>query len=60
MTPTIIDSSLYCQFEQDQLIGIYGRYVDDLLQVENNERQAHSNTTLRRFEAARNQQKHSY
>ena len=30
MTPTIIDQSLYCQFEDDQIFGINGSYVDDL------------------------------
>ena len=33
ITPTIIDPFLYCQFEDDHLVGINGSYVDDLLRA---------------------------
>ena len=56
MTPTIIDPSLYCQFEDDQLFGINGSYVDDLLRAGADEWQTHSDATLERFETTRNQQ----
>ena len=31
MFHTIVDPSLYCQFEDDKLVGVNGSYVDDLL-----------------------------
>ena len=31
MIPTTIDPSLYCQFEDDELVGINGSYADDFL-----------------------------
>ena len=36
MIPTIIDQSLYLKFENDQLIGSNGSYVDDPLRDGNN------------------------
>ena len=33
MIPTIVDSSLYCQYEDDQLVGINGSYVDGLFRA---------------------------
>ena len=56
MTPTIIDPSLQCQFEDEQLVGTNGSYVDDLFRTGTNESQAHSDDTLERFEITRNQQ----
>ena len=56
MIPTIIDPSLYCQFEDDQLVGINGRYVDDFLRVGMNEWQTHSEATLKQFETYENQE----
>ena len=56
MTPIIIDPSLYCQFEDDQIVGINGSYVDDLLQAGTNEQQTHADATFERFETTGNQQ----
>ena len=56
MIPTIIDSSLYCQFEDNQLEGINGSYVDDLLRAGTDEWQTHSDATLERFKTTGNQQ----
>ena len=38
MTRTIIDHSLYRQFEYDHILGINGSYVDDLLLYGTNKR----------------------
>ena len=46
MTSTIIDPSLYCQFEDDKLVGINGSYVDDLPRAGKDEWQTHSDATL--------------
>ena len=48
MTPTIIDPFLYWQFEDNQHVEIYGRYVDDLVQAGTKEKKAHSDATLER------------
>ena len=56
MTPTIVDPSLYCQFEDDRFVGINGAYVDDLLRAGMNEWQTHSDATLEQFETTGNQQ----
>ena len=56
MTPKIIDRSLYCQFEDDQLVGINGSYVDDLLRAGTDEWKNYSDATLERFETTGSQQ----
>ena len=47
---TIIYPSLYCQFEDNQLVGINGSCVDDLLRAERDEWQTHSDAALERRE----------
>ena len=54
MTPTIIYPSLYCQFEDNQLVGINGSYVDGLPRPGTDEWQTHSDATLERFETSGN------
>ena len=56
MTPITIDPSLYCQFEDNKLIRINGRYVDDLFRAGTDEWKTHSDTTHERFETTGNQQ----
>ena len=56
MISTIIDPSLYWQFEYDKLVGINESYVDDLLRAGTNEWQTDSDATLERFETTGNQQ----
>ena len=56
MTLTIINPSLYCQFEDDQLVGMYENFVDDFLRAGADEWKTHSNATLERFEPTGNQQ----
>ena len=56
MTTTIIDPSLYCQFEDEQLVGINGGYVDNFPRAETDEWQTHSHATLERLENNREQQ----
>ena len=56
MIPTIIDPCLYFQFEDEQLVGINGSEVDDLLRAGTNERRTYSDYTLERFETIGNQQ----
>ena len=56
MTPTLIDPPLYCQFEDDQLVGINGSYTDDLPLTETNGWKTHSDATFERFKIAGNQQ----
>ena len=56
MSPTIIDPTLYCNFEVDELLGLKGSYIDDLLRAGADEWQAQANATLERFETTRNEQ----
>ena len=56
MTPTIIDPSLYSQFEDDQLVGINGSYVDKIFRAGTDEWNTNSDDTLERFETTGNQQ----
>ena len=49
LTPAIIDTSFYCQFEYNQLVGINRSYIDDLLQTGTDNWKAHLNATLERF-----------
>ena len=55
MTPNIIDPSLYCQFDDDQLAGVNGSYVHDLLREGTDEWKNYSDATLERFETTGNQ-----
>ena len=56
MTSVIVDPSLYCYFEDDQLILINWSYVDDLLRAGTDEWQTHSDATHERFETIGKQQ----
>ena len=56
MTQTIIDPSLYCKFEKDELDGLNGNYVDDLLRAETNDWQTQSEAALERFETTGNEE----
>ena len=56
MTPTIINPFLFCKFEDDQLVGINGSYVDDFLRAGTDDWQIHSDATLERLETTGNQQ----
>ena len=56
MTPIIIDPSLYCEFEDDQLVGINGSYVGDLLREGTDDLRTYSDTTLEQSEITGNQQ----
>ena len=56
MSPPIIDPSLNFQFEDDQLVGSNGSYVDDIFRQGTDEWQTHSDATLERFETTGNQQ----
>ena len=56
MTPTLIDSSLYSQFADDQLAGINVSNVGDLLRAGTDEWQNHSDAIFERFETTENQQ----
>ena len=56
MTLTTINLSLYCQFEDDQHVGINGGYADDLLRARTYEWEIHSDATPERFERTGNQQ----
>ena len=56
MIPTIIDPALYCQLEDNQLIGINEGYVDDFNRAGTDEWKAHSDATLERLETIGNQQ----
>ena len=56
MIPTIIDPSLSWKFEDDQLIGINGTYVDDSLQAVANKWKIQASETLKRFETTGNKQ----
>ena len=50
MTPTIIDLSLHCQFEDDQLVGNNGSYDDDILRAGTDNWKILSSAALERFE----------
>ena len=56
MNPTIIDPSLYGTFDDDQLLGINGSYVNDLLRAGTDEWKTHSDAIFERFETTKNQQ----
>ena len=56
MNPTIINLSLYCQFEDDQLIGTDRRNVDDLLRARTGNWKIHSKAILERSETSGNRQ----
>ena len=56
ITPTIIDSSLYYQLEDDQLVGVNGSYFDDLLRAGTDNWKTHSNDTFEQFGTAGKQQ----
>ena len=56
MKRTIIHHSLYCQFEGQDLIGINGSYVDDLLRAGTKQLQNMANATLEGFETTGNEQ----
>ena len=53
---TLIDISLYWQFEDEQLLGINASSIDDLLRAGADGWQTHSDATLERSETTRNQQ----
>ena len=57
IVPTIIDPPLHCQLKDNQLLGINGNYVDDLLRTGMNEWQTHSDVTVEQFGTTENQQK---
>ena len=46
MTSTVIDPFSYCQFEDDQLVGINGSYICDLLRAGTDNWKTHLNATL--------------
>ena len=50
MTPTIVDPSLYCHFEEEKLVGINGNYFDDPLGAGAHDWKTHSDVTLEQFE----------
>ena len=56
MTCTIIDPLLYCNFENNHIIGINSSYVDDLLRTGTNECTAQADATLERFGTTLNDQ----
>ena len=56
VTPTGIDLSLSCKFENDQIIRINGSHVHDLLRAVNNDRMTQADADLERFETAGNDQ----
>ena len=56
MTSTITDPSLYRQFEDEQLMGINGSFVNELLRAGTDEWQTHSDATPGRFETTGNEQ----
>ena len=56
MTPTIIDPSLYCKFEGNQLVDFNDSYVDDLPRAGTEEWKTQAGETLERFETTGNEQ----
>ena len=50
MISTIIDPSLYCRFENNQIIGINISYADDVLRTGANKWMSQADSTLERFE----------
>ena len=56
MKTTIIDLSLYCKLQEDELVGLNGKYVYDLLRAGTNAWQTQSDATLERFKTTGNEQ----
>ena len=56
VTPTVIDPSLYCQFEDEKIAGINESYIEGLPRAGIEEWKTHSDATRERFEKTGNQQ----
>ena len=56
MDPKIIDPSLYCQFEDDQLVRNNRNYDDVFLRAGTDEWETRLDATLERLETTGNQQ----
>ena len=56
MTPAIVYSFSYCQFEDEKSVGMNGSYINDFLQAGMDDWKTHSDATPERFKHIGNQQ----